>query len=196
MLIKREDCCLLVIDVQERLLPALFDPAGVAEGCRRLLAGARAAGVPVLVTEHYPAGIGHTAAVLGDLIPAGAVVEKIQFSCFAEPSVRRRIRAIDRRTLVVAGSEAHVCLGQSALDLNAAGYRVVVAADATGSRTRLDRETALLRLAREGVEIVETGAVLDAWRGTAQGAAQGAIAGPAQEQAAKRTEDARRTDVR
>ena len=168
MLIKREDCCLLVIDVQDRLLPAMNDPKGVIAGCRRLLVAAREAGVPVLVTEHYPAGLGPTAAVLGDLVPAGAVMEKINFSCFAEPSVRRRIRDTGRRTLVLAGMEAHVCLGQSALDLNAAGYQVVVPPDATASRTRLDHETALFRLEREGAVIADTGAILDAWAGSAE----------------------------
>jgi nicotinamidase-related amidase len=173
MLIKREDCCLLVIDVQDRLLPAVYDPKGAVAGCRLLLDAARMAGVPILVTEHYPAGIGHTAGVLKDLIPAGAVMEKIHFSCFAEPSVRRRIRALGRRTLVMAGMEAHVCLGQSALDLNAAGYHVVVPPDATASRTRLDHETALLRLAREGADIVEAGAIAEAWCGPAAGAFAG-----------------------
>lgn len=165
MLIKREDCCLLVIDVQARLLPAMCDPEGVAAGCRRLLGAAREAGVPILVTEHYPRGLGHTAGVLADLIPDGAVVEKINFSCFAEPAVRRRIRAADRRTLVLAGMEAHVCLGQSALDLIAAGYRVVVPPDATASRTRLDHATALFRLAGEGADIADTAAILAAWGG-------------------------------
>ena len=179
MLIKRKDCCLLVIDVQARLLPAMYDPEGAVAGCRRLLDAARAAGVPVLVTEHYPAGIGHTADVLDDLIPAGAVMEKIHFSCFAEPSVRRRIRAMGRQTLVLAGMEAHVCLGQSALDLIAAGYRVVVPPDATASRTRLDHRTALLRLAREGAEIAETGAIVEAWLGSAAGAFAGQADGRA-----------------
>jgi nicotinamidase-related amidase len=173
MLIKREDCCLLVIDVQDRLLPAMYDPEAAVAGCRRLLDAARTAGVPVLVTEHYPAGIGHTAALLDDLIPAGAVMEKIYFSCFAEPSVRRRIRALGRQTLVLAGMEAHVCLGQSALDLNAAGYHVVVPPDATASRTRLDHETALLRLARDGADIVEAGVIAEAWCGPAAGAVAG-----------------------
>jgi nicotinamidase-related amidase len=182
MLIKREDCCLLVIDVQSRLLPVMDDPEGVVAGCRRLLGAAREAGVPVLVTEHYPAGLGHTAGVLDDLVPDGAVMEKIHFSCFAEPTVRRRIRASGRRTLVLAGMEAHVCLGQSALDLTAAGYHVVLPPDATASRTRLDHETALFRLAREGAEIADSAAILAAWAGPdvagLPGQAEGRANGP------------------
>ena len=167
MLIKREDCCLLVIDVQARLLPAVYDPDRVAEQCRRLLEAARDTGVPVLVSEHYPQGIGHTADALGDLIAPETVMEKIHFSCFAEPSARQRIRAAGKQTLVLAGMEAHVCLGQTALDLNASGYRVVVCSDATASRTRLDHEVALCRLAQDGAEIVTTADVLGAWRGDA-----------------------------
>jgi len=169
MLIKREHCCLLVIDVQARLLPVMDDPDRVVGGCRRLLEAAGEQGIPVLVTEHYPQGIGHTAAALTDLIAPDAVMEKIHFSCFAEPLVRRRIRALGKRTLVLAGIEAHVCLGQSALDLAAAGYRVVVSSDATGSRSRLDHETALYRLTRAGAAVVATDDVLDAWAGETLG---------------------------
>ena len=163
MLIKREDCCLLVIDVQARLLPAMYDPSPVAARCRELLQAARAAGVPILVSEHYPRGIGHTAEAIADLVPADAVMEKILFSCFAEPSLRQRIRDVDRPDLVLAGMEAHVCLGQTAIDLVAAGYHVFVASDATASRSRLDHETALHRMAQEGAEIVTTERVVGAW---------------------------------
>ena len=163
MLIKREDCCLLVIDVQARLLPAVCDPAPVAARCRELLQAALAVGVPVLVSEHCPSGLGPTDDVLMDLVPREAVMEKTFFSCFAEPSARQRIRAADRPDLVLAGMEAHVCLGQTALDLAAAGYRVFVVSDATASRTRLDHETALHRMAQEGVRIVTTERVVGAW---------------------------------
>ncbi len=163
MLIKREDCCLLVIDVQTRLLPAIRDSARVMARCQALLEAARAVGVPILVSEHNPKGLGHTAEALADLAPAECVMEKIHFSCFAEPSARQRIRAADKPCLVMAGMEAHVCFGQTAIDLVAAGYRVLVAADATSSRSRLDHETALHRLAREGAEIVTTDSVLGAW---------------------------------
>jgi nicotinamidase-related amidase len=161
MLIKQNDCCLLVIDVQARLLPATYDPAGVAERCRMLLRTCREADIPILVLEHYPRGIGHTAEVLASLIEPGEVMEKIHFSCFSEPSARRRIRDTGMRTMVVAGMEAHVCLGQTALDLIGAGYRVIVSSDATVSRRRLDHETALRRLSAAGAEIATTAEIAD-----------------------------------
>jgi nicotinamidase-related amidase len=164
MLIKRDDCCLLVIDVQERLLPAMYDPEGVTGRCRDLLSAAQAFGIPILVTEHYPRGIGATAAALRDFVAPGSVVQKIHFSGFTEPQVRQRIRAVEKDTLVLAGMEAHVCLGQTALDLVVAGYRVIVSSDATASRTRLDHETALHRLAGAGASIRTTQAIIDAWR--------------------------------
>ena len=163
MLIKREDCCLLVIDVQARLLPEMYDPARLVRGCRRLLENAAAYGIPMLVTEHYAKGIGHTADALADLVPASAIVEKIFFSCLAEAGVRQKVRALGRSTFVMAGIEAHVCLGQTALDLAAAGYRVVVSSDATASRTQLDHETALYRLERDGVDIMPTELILADW---------------------------------
>lgn len=163
MLIKREDCCLLMIDMQARLLPAVYDPALVTANCRALLQAARLAGIPVLVSEHCPGRIGRTAEALMDLVAPGAVMEKVFFSCFAEPSVRQRIRAADRPDLVLAGMEAHVCLGRTAIDLAAAGYRIFVVSDATASRSRLDHQTALHRMAQEGISIVATEAVVSAW---------------------------------
>lgn len=164
MLIKRNDCCLLVIDVQARLLPAMYAADDVANRCRQLIAAAGDLDVPVLISEHYPRGIGHTAGAIAEAIAEarGAVVEKIHFSCFAEPTARRRIREADRHTLVLAGMEAHVCLGQTALDLVSAGFRVIVSSDATGSQTRLDHETALHRLGQAGAEIASTAAIVDA----------------------------------
>lgn len=175
MLIKQDDCCLLMIDVQARLLPATYNPDRVASCCRDLLEAAGKAGVPVLVSEHYPQGIGHTADILLPLITPDSVLEKIQFSCFAEVSARRRIRAAGKGTLVLAGMEAHVCLGQTALDLLAAGYRVIVSADGTSSRCSLDHETALHRLGQEGAEIAPTAEIVDALFAGATGtAAEGA----------------------
>lgn len=163
MLIKQDDCCLLVIDVQARLLRATYNPVGVARSCRALLEAGHAAGIPVLVTEHYPQGLGHTADALAPLVDPDSILEKIYFSCFAEVSARRRIRETGKGTLVVAGMEAHVCLGQTALDLIDAGYRVIVSADGTASRRRLDHETALYRLEQAGAEIVPTAEILAAW---------------------------------
>lgn len=164
MLIKRDDCCLLVIDVQARLLPAAYDPIGVAQCCRSLIEAAHATGVPVLATEHYPQGIGHIADPLAPLIDPDNVLEKIHFSCFSETSARRRIRETGKGTLVVAGMEAHVCLGQTALDLLDAGYRVIVSADGTASRRPLDHETALYRLEQAGAQIATTADIVEAWR--------------------------------
>lgn len=167
MLIKRDDCCLLVIDVQARLLPAAYDPIGVARCCRTIIEAAHAAGIPVLVTEHYPQGIGHTADQLAPLIDPDNILEKIYFSCFSEISARRRIRETGKGTLVVAGMEAHVCLGQTVLDLVDAGYRVIVSTDATASRRRLDHETALHRLEQAGAQIATTVEIVDAWHAEA-----------------------------
>lgn len=164
MLIKQDDCCLLVIDVQARLLPATYDPAGVADRCRVLIRACRGVNIPMLVSEHYPQGIGHTADVLAPLVEPREVMEKIHFSCFSELSARRRIREAGKGTLVMAGMEAHVCLGQTALDLIGAGYRVVVSSDATASRRRLDHETALHRLAGAGAEIAPTAQIVDSLR--------------------------------
>jgi nicotinamidase-related amidase len=163
MLIKASDSCLFVVDVQSRLLPAMYDPGGLTHHCRVLLQAARRLAIPILVSEHYPKGIGTTDAAVAEHIPAGSVAEKIHFSAYAEPDIRVRIDQVDRRQYVLCGIEAHVCVLQTALDLAEAGYETFVVADATCSRGKSDHDAALRRLRDFGVTVVTTEMVVFEW---------------------------------
>lgn len=163
MLMKVEDSCLLVVDVQERLLPVIHESERVVENARWLIGVARRLEVPVLVSEQYPRGLGHSAPELLEAAPEGAVMEKIHFSCADSPECRERIHRAGRRQVVVAGIEAHVCVLQTALGLLGQGLEVYVVADAVSSRRREDAELALARLRAEGVRVVGREMVAFEW---------------------------------
>lgn len=147
---------LLVVDFQERLLPTIDGHERVAQRAGVLISGCRVLGVPAVVTEQYPAGLGHTVPAIHDAL-SGCVkpVEKLKFSaCVAE--VRERLAAMGRRTVLLCGIETHVCVMQTALDLAAEGYVVAVTSDATGSRRPDDHEAGLIRMRQAGILQVST----------------------------------------
>ncbi|MBL8661020.1 MAG: hydrolase [Rhodospirillales bacterium] len=167
MLINATDSCVLIVDIQDRLLPAVGEPDAVVANAAILLKAAAALGVPVLASEQYPKGIGHTVAPIGALLPPGSVVEKVHFSCMADPAFAGRFAALGRRQAIVAGLEAHVCVLQTAEGLLAAGSDVFVVADAVSSRTPANHAMALRRLEGAGARIVTTEMVVFEWLGQA-----------------------------
>ncbi len=170
MLLERARAGLLVVDVQERLAPAIADPAGVIRHAGILMKAAGRLDIPTLVSEQYPKGLGPTVLDLRDLAPQGGVFEKLHFSCAAEPALRQRLegwRAAGRDQVVVCGMEAHVCVLQTVLGLKEAGFAPVVVADATSSRAPANRDAALARLRENGVEVATTEMVVFEWLGVA-----------------------------
>ncbi len=164
---RRDASHLLIVDVQERLAPHVHDHSHIVANCARLVGYARRLGVPVTVSEHNPAGIGRTvrqlAEILGSAVPR---LEKISFSCWREPALRERmvrLRQEGRRSIVVAGMESHVCVGQTVLDLLASEFEVFVVADAVGSRSPQVRDVAIRRLLQAGAAIVSHEMVAFEW---------------------------------
>ncbi len=149
---------LVLIDFQARLMPAIDDAAAVLANARRLAEAARLLGVPCLLTEENPAGLGAT---VPELSGCGPVLSKLSFDACGEPAFLEAVAGGE--DLVLCGCEAHVCLGQTALGLLARGRRVIVVADAVGSRRPDSRALALRRLERHGAEIVTTEMVLFEW---------------------------------
>ncbi|HEX7007146.1 MAG TPA: hydrolase [Alphaproteobacteria bacterium] len=167
MLIEARRSALLIVDMQERLMPAMDGAEPVIANAARLMEAAGRLGVPILVSEQYPKGLGRTVPALAALAPTGAIAEKLHFSCAADPGWRARFEKLDRRQPILAGVEAHVCVLQTALALAEAGYRPAVVADAVASRRPESKAVALDRLRRNGVEVVTTEMVLFEWLGQA-----------------------------
>jgi nicotinamidase-related amidase len=162
MLINRDQSVLLVVDIQERLLPHIHGGQAVLDHAVWLVKVAQRLGVPVMLSEQYPKGIGHTVAALRELTIPEAVGEKLHFSCVAAKCLDR-LPGAGRPQVVVAGTESHVCVLQTVLDLRAQGREVFVVAEAVGSRKPSDKELALARMRSHGVHIVSREMVAFEW---------------------------------
>ncbi len=166
MLIDAPRSMLLVLDMQERMLPAIHDHAHVTENVVWLIRAAQKIGVPVAAVEQYPKGLGRTTPAIKALLPKGAIAAKNHFSCVAARCLPP-LPGADRPQIVIAGIETHVCLLQTALELMEEGKEVYVVADCVGSRRESDRELALARMRQEGARIVSREMVVFEWLGDA-----------------------------
>jgi len=163
MLMRADTSCLLVVDLQERLMPAVAQADEIVANAIWLIRIAQRLKVPILASEQYPQGLGHTVAAIRELLSPDAFVEKTHFSCAAEINCMRRIDLLGRPQVVLLGAEAHVCVLQTALDLRLAGKSVYLVADAVSSRSPGDVELALTRMRTEGVRVVSREMVAFEW---------------------------------
>src|SRR5437870_13777362 len=137
-LLDRERSVLVLIDLQEGYRTAVHSWERVVVACRLLVEGMAILDVPILVTEQYPRGLGHTTPEVAGRFPAGLqVIEKMSMSCCAA-AFTERLAASGRRQVLIAGIETHACVNQTVHDLLALGYQVQVARDATSSRRLAD----------------------------------------------------------
>jgi nicotinamidase-related amidase len=166
MLIDAQRSHLLVIDLQERLLPAIHDHEQVVANVVWMVRVAQKIGIPVAAVEQYAKGLGATVKRVRDLLPDGAIAAKTRFSCVAADCLGG-LPGAERAQVVLIGIEAHVCLLQTALELIEEGREVFVVADAVGSRREQDRDLALARMRQEGVRIVSREMVAFEWLGEA-----------------------------
>jgi nicotinamidase-related amidase len=160
VLLTAEGAVLLLVDLQERLMPVIHDNEVVVARAVRLAEAARLLGVPVCATEQNPAGLGPTVPPLAAY--PQAILPKTAFSAAGDPGFPALLPA-GVGQIIVAGCEAHVCVLQTVLDLLAAGHLVAVAADAVGSRDPEDRAAAIERARQHGAEIVTSEMALFEW---------------------------------
>jgi nicotinamidase-related amidase len=165
MKLDRDRAALVVVDVQEAFRKALGKSfPGVAESVAKLVQGAEQMGIPIVVTEQYPKGLGHTVPEVAEHLPAGLEpIEKVRFSAAEAEGFDLQGRA----QALVCGIETHVCVNQTVLDLLDEDVEVQVAVDAVGSRTEENRELGLHRVERAGAQLtsVET-ALFELLRGS------------------------------
>jgi nicotinamidase-related amidase len=167
---------LVIIDTQTKLITAM--PKEALQTCIKntgiLAQAASMLAVPTIITEQYPKGLGNTMPELLALLPNIKPVEKLSFSCFAEPRFSRQLTR-DNSQIVLAGMEAHICVLQTALDLVSAGKQVFVAEDAIISRNPANKANALSRMREAGCIISNIESILFEWLGIAEGDAFKAI---------------------
>ena len=153
---------LLIIDLQERLMPAIENGANVIENAAWLIGVARQLNVPVLLTEQYPQGLGTTTPAIARLIAPQERIEKTHFSAVAEGNLLTHPSA-QRKQWVVCGTESHVCVQKTVLDLLASGREVCVVDEAVGSRQAHNKDLALSRMRQNGAQIVSREMVAFEW---------------------------------
>ena len=149
---------LLVVDLQERLMPAISGAPRVLENAARLVQAATRLDVPVTTTEQDPDKLGPTVEPVAVLLPSPAVAKSTFAADLDFPG----------STVVVCGCEAHVCVLSTVLALRASGHDVAVVADAVGSRSPENRDVALARMRAHGVDVVTTEMVVFEWLGSSR----------------------------
>lgn len=161
MRLQASQSILLLIDIQERLFPAIDGREALLGHCQWLAELATRLSVPILLTEQYPKGLGHTLPALWEKCPNATAIEKLHFSAVAEGRLMSATGG--RRQFVVGGTEAHVCVLQTVLDLLAPDHEVFVVAEAVGSRRAEDKVLALERMRQSGAVIVSREMVAFEW---------------------------------
>lgn len=161
MLIKPDTSCLLVVDIQGKLVPAVYENEQMINNCRWLIEVAKELQIPILTSEQYPQGLGHTIDSLKAILPSDTVMEKVYFSCATESQCRAMIQPYSQ--VIIIGMESHVCVLQTALELKQQNHEVFVVADCVSSRSPQDKELALARFRQNGVEVVSREMVAFEW---------------------------------
>ncbi len=151
-LLDRAAAVLVVIDVQEAYRTVLHEYERVARATALLVQGATSLGVPIVLTEQYPKGIGRTVAEVAEHLPRDLVpIEKMSMSCCGTPGFVSALAAFRRHQVILAGIETHACVNQTAHDLVAAGYAVHLVKDTTSSRRPVDAEIGWQKMLAAGV---------------------------------------------
>lgn len=154
----REKSVLIIVDVQDGLLNAMNQQriVNLIRNIKILIAFAKEMGIPIIVTEQYPKGLGNTTWEIKMELESILPIEKVSFSCCKVETFNKRLFSLKRKHIIISGIETHVCILQTAIDLLTYGYEVEVVADAVCSRRELDWEIGLRYMDKKGVTISTT----------------------------------------
>ena len=155
--LRPEDCALAVIDIQEKLLPPIYENARLVRNSQLLVRLADILSLPIIVSTQYVKGLGPTIPEISDLMPEVETIAKLEFGCFGNESYCTAVSKLtNRNTLLLCGMEAHICVMQTALGALNQNMNVHVAADAVSSRTELNWKLGLNRMQAAGAVISST----------------------------------------
>lgn len=148
-----DTCALLVIDIQEKLTKVIYDREKLIDNNLKIIKGAKELGVPVLLTEQYPKGLGLTIPELAEEMEDIERLEKLTFSCCGENNFTEALEKSGRKQILVTGIETHVCVYQTVADLLEKGYEVHLVADCVSSREKANRNFAIRKMKTMGAQI-------------------------------------------
>ena len=146
-----DNTVLVAIDFQERLFPVMHDKERLLRQVVKLIQGAVVLDIPVILTEQYPKGLGPTLPEISALLPDVKPIEKSCFSCCDAESFNNSLKATNRKQVLICGIEAHICVYQTAVALNRAGYEVQVVADCVSSRDPENKTVSLFKMGTAGI---------------------------------------------
>jgi nicotinamidase-related amidase len=159
-MLSNQNTVLMIVDMQGKLAQVMHERDALVRNLQILIQGSRLLGVPVVWLEQNPKGLGPTIPEVADLLIGEKAIAKMSFSACGSPEATKRLSSLNRRQVLLAGIEAHVCIYLSAADLLARGYHVEVVADAVSSRTLANKEIGLGKVAALGGGITGTESVL------------------------------------
>lgn len=160
MRILRKETAAVVIDIQEKLLPHIYEGKTTLDNCLKLIEGLQVLHVPVITTQQYTKGLGPTEPSIADKFSEFNYIEKNSFSCFEEPAFKEEITILNKQNIILCGIESHVCVLQTCLDLLDNGFRPVVVKDCISSRKPDDKIVAIERMRQEGARITTLESIL------------------------------------
>jgi nicotinamidase-related amidase len=160
MRILRNETAALVVDIQERLFPVMWEKEKLLKNCQTLIAGLHQLNVPVVVTQQYTKGLGDTVEGIKSVMLDFQYIEKRDFSCCDEPGVTARLNSHHVKNIILCGIESHVCVLQTAIDFKEQGFNPVVVADCVSSRTPENIVIAKERFRHEGIMITSVESIL------------------------------------
>lgn len=155
----RQQTALLVIDVQERLMPVIYEQEKIIANVNKLLRGGEILGLETIVTEQYPKGLGNTCKEV-ELGEGKTILEKVCFSCMKSEPLADQLKLTNKKTLIICGVESHICVLKTTLDALQQGFEVHVVADAVSSRTAENKHLAVERMRQAGAFIVSVEMIL------------------------------------
>lgn len=160
MRITKEFTSGLIIDIQERLYPAMYEKEKLLKNCQILVQGLAELKIPLAVTQQYTKGLGETITELSSIIPDFSFIEKRDFSCCDEPVVMQKLNETGTKNIIICGIESHVCVLQTAVDLKEAGFNPIVVMDCVSSRNLENIKMAKERFRFEGIMMTSYESVL------------------------------------
>jgi nicotinamidase-related amidase len=156
--LEAEQCALVVIDIQQKLLPPIFEKERLVRNAQLLIRAAGVLKIPALISTQYAQGLGATVPEIAELLEGAEAIDKTLFSCFGSDAFCTLLKRLpgQRNTLLLCGMESHICVAQTALAALREGYLVHVASDAVSSRTKWNWKIGLQRMDAAGAVISST----------------------------------------
>ena len=160
MRITRENTIGLIIDIQDKLFPVMWEKEVLIKNCQILIPGLLELKIPLIATQQYTKGLGETLPEIKSLIPNFTFIEKRDFSCCDEPIFSEKLKELNAKNIIICGIESHVCVLQTAVDLKEAGLNPIVIMDCVSSRSKENIELAKERFSYEGIMMTSYESIL------------------------------------